>query len=121
MNDAIYKARENFYFKKIPLFFICCLFIYRFNFNDDDYNFIYGVVDELWKNVLKVVSQRTLDERKIHLISRCNINAIFRLFKVKLVLGFITHNLEKYVFFNINTVYSLNNFSFHILVSMTKT
>ncbi|XP_022160036.1 uncharacterized protein LOC111026262 [Myzus persicae] len=53
-----------------------------FNFNDDDYNFIYGVVDELWANVLKVVSQRTLDEKEIQFISRCNINAIFRLFKL---------------------------------------
>ncbi|XP_050057893.1 uncharacterized protein LOC126550427 [Aphis gossypii] len=56
--------------------------INRLNFNDDEYNFIYGIVDELSKNVLKVVSQRSLDEKEIQFISRCNINAIFRLFKL---------------------------------------
>ncbi|KAE9541023.1 hypothetical protein AGLY_004268 [Aphis glycines] len=54
----------------------------KLNFNDDEYNFIYGIVDELSKNVLKVVSQRSLDEKEIQFISRCNINAIFRLFKL---------------------------------------
>ncbi|XP_015379124.1 PREDICTED: uncharacterized protein LOC107173204, partial [Diuraphis noxia] len=53
-----------------------------FNLNDDDYNFIYGLVDDLWKNVLKFVSQRTLDEKEIQFISRRNINAIFKLFKL---------------------------------------
>jgi hypothetical protein len=77
--ERIFTSRKYHYFLSV-------VYLYRFNFNDDVYNFIYGVVDELWKNVLKVVSQRTLDERKIHLISRCNINAIFRLIKVKLVL-----------------------------------
>ncbi|XP_008182224.1 uncharacterized protein LOC103309175 [Acyrthosiphon pisum] len=56
--------------------------INRLNFNDDDYNFIYGVVDDIWKNVLKVVSQRILDEKEIHFISRCNVNAMFRIFKL---------------------------------------
>lgn len=82
--------KEDLYFNKIPLFFLnCCFFLYRLNFNDDDYNFIYGIVDELSKNVLKAVSQRSLDEKEIQFISRFNINAMFRLFKVKIVIGYI--------------------------------
>lgn len=51
--------------------------------NDDDFNLIYGIVDELWKNVLKVTSQK--NGHGTDFIAHCNMAAVFRLFKVYLL------------------------------------
>lgn len=50
--------------------------------NDDDYNLIYGVVDEVLKNVLKPITEKALDREEINFIGTCNIGAVFRLLKV---------------------------------------
>lgn len=50
--------------------------------DDDDYNFIYGLVDKLRKNVLRKIAQKARTENEIPFIARCNIGAIIRLLKV---------------------------------------
>lgn len=57
--------------------------------DDNDYNFIYEVVDELWKNVSKTISQKASDENEINFITRCNIDAVFRLIKVQYLVAYI--------------------------------
>jgi len=68
--------------------FLCNLFfVYWFKFvldmDNGDYKFIHGVVDELWINVQKIISQKCLDGKIINDITRCNVGTIFRLFKVR--------------------------------------
>lgn len=53
--------------------------------NDDDYDFIYGLVDKLWKDVSLSIDQKAQSENEISLSTRCNLGAVYRLFKVQLV------------------------------------
>lgn len=50
--------------------------------DDDDYNFIYGLVDELRKNVLRKITQTAQTENEIRITARCNLGAVIRLLKV---------------------------------------
>jgi len=50
--------------------------------DDCDYDFIYGVVDELWKTVSRTISQNASDVNEISFVTRCNLKAVFRLLKV---------------------------------------
>lgn len=50
--------------------------------DDDDYNLIYSVVDEVLKSVLKSITEKALDRDEINFIGTCNIGAVFRLLKV---------------------------------------
>lgn len=52
--------------------------------DNNDYDLIYGIVDELLKQVSKTVYKKYLDEKAINSVSICNLNATFRLLKVNL-------------------------------------
>lgn len=54
----------------------------KFNMVDDDYNFIYGLVDELRKNISRNIVQKAQKENEVSFSARCNIGAVIRLFKV---------------------------------------
>lgn len=58
-------------------------FICRINMDENDYSLIYGVVDELWKNVLKTITQRASDKNRMHFMTRNYLDAVYQLFKVK--------------------------------------
>lgn len=66
--------------------------------DDNDYNFIYEVVDELWKNVSKTISQKTLDENEINFITRCNFDAVLQLIKVQYLAAYIRIKIFKFKF-----------------------
>lgn len=50
--------------------------------DDDDYNFIYGLIEKVRKNVLRKIAQKAQTENEIPITARCNLGAVIRLFKV---------------------------------------
>lgn len=51
--------------------------------DNDDYNLIYGIVDGLLKHVSKTIHKKISDEEAISSTACCNLDATFRLLKVK--------------------------------------
>lgn len=51
---------------------------------NDDYNFIYGLVYKLRKNVLRKIAQKAQKENEIPFTARCNLGSVIRLFKVRI-------------------------------------
>ncbi|XP_025419545.1 uncharacterized protein LOC112689884 [Sipha flava] len=50
--------------------------------DNNDYNLIYGIVDDLLKQVSKTIYKKYSDEIAISSISSCNLDATFRLLKI---------------------------------------
>jgi len=50
--------------------------------DNETYTFIHDIVDELLVNILKTISQKSSDVKKINAVTRCNNDAIFKQFKV---------------------------------------
>jgi len=51
--------------------------------SDDDFNFIYGIVDELWINVSKIITKKALDGNMVNNLTHCNLKAVHRLLEVQ--------------------------------------
>lgn len=50
--------------------------------DEDNHDFIYGIVEEFRKSVLANIIKKELNKRGIPFVTSCNFDAIFRLLKV---------------------------------------